>query len=151
LPNEHKKGDNKPETVPSKAKAASEPHKEANTPKEGSKTQAKGEKAKAQEAKPAPLQPSPKTDEELDFEKAVNEHQRAFIANTMNADKFFKFHAKYGSMNVLLRAVGGLFFMLVALMFLSSYHRQLAFYEQNRLSEDHWSNAPSLARFGGGD
>ena len=87
----------------------------------------------------------------MDFEKAVNENQKAFIANTMNADKFFKFHTKYGSMNVLARVVAGLVFTFFVIMFLNSYHKQLAFYEQNRLSEDHWSNAPQLAQFGGGD
>lgn len=41
----------------------------------------------------------------------------------MNANKFFKFHAKYGWLNVLAKVVAGLLFALLMLMFLNSYHR----------------------------
>ena len=81
----------------------------------------------------------------------VNENQRSFIANTVNANKFFKFHAKYGWINVLLKLVVGLIYSMVLLAFISSYYRYLSFYEENRLSEDHWSNAPQQALYGSGD
>lgn len=116
---------------------AQEAPEEGGEPAEEPATPGKEKKHK-RERKPPHQGPKP----EDDFEKVVNENQRGFIAKTPNADRFFKFHTKYGALNVAPRVVAGLCFALLSLRLLSSYRRHLAFYERNRLTEDHWGNAP---------
>lgn len=75
------------------------------------------------EPEPESNKPKTKSEEEVDFDKVVNENQRSFIGNTMNANKFFKFHTKYGWLNVIGKVIAALVFALLMLMLLNSFHK----------------------------
>lgn len=105
------------------------------------------EKAKAKAARRAKRasKPRKKSLEEEETEQndwLASETQRAAIATTRNADRFFKFHAKYGPLNVAPRVAGGVTLILLSLIFFRKFRKALAFYERNRLTEDEWGNAP---------
>ena len=41
----------------------------------------------------------------------------------MNANKFFKFHSKYGWLNVISKVIAAMLFSLLMLVFINSYYR----------------------------
>ena len=79
--------------------------------------------ASVHEQPATPHKPKTKSEEDVDIEAVVNENQRGFISNTMNANKFFKFHSKYGWLNVISKVIAAMLFSLLMLVFINSYYR----------------------------
>lgn len=53
--------------------------------------------------------------------KDIDDGRKALIGATANADKFFKFHTKYGPKDLMISALGTLIFALVVLLIMGSY------------------------------